>query len=73
MEADTLPIVAAITRAGGFTRIGRSESVRITRTALDGSPQTFTVNVKTMLDGTARAAPFMLLPGDVVFVPEAIF
>jgi polysaccharide export outer membrane protein len=73
MEADTLPLVVVISRAGGFTRIGRAESVRITRSAANGSTRTFIVNVKNMLDGQGRPQPFMTLPGDVVFVPEAIF
>lgn len=73
MEADSLPVVDVISRVGGFTRIGRADSVRVTRTAEDGTRQTFTVDVKDMLDGRGRVAPFLVRPGDVIFVPETIF
>jgi polysaccharide export outer membrane protein len=73
MEADSLPVVDVISRVGGFTRIGRAESVHVTRTGPDGTRQVYTINVKGMLDGRARVAPFMVQPGDVIFVPETVF
>jgi len=74
IETETITIVEAISRAGGFTRIPKDKEVQVTRHPPDGSAdQSFTVNVKEMIDGTKHVEPFMILPGDVIFVPESIF
>jgi polysaccharide export outer membrane protein len=73
-EAGAMPIVEAITAAGGLTRIAKGDAVRVTRKDERGAEQSFTVNVEKLIQG--RAAPeetFMLQPGDVVFVPERVF
>jgi protein involved in polysaccharide export with SLBB domain len=72
-EAVTMPIVEAITSAGGFTRIAKSDAVRVTRKDERGVEQSLTVNVEKMIEGRAGAEPFLLEPGDVIFVPERIF
>jgi protein involved in polysaccharide export with SLBB domain len=72
IEADELPIVDAISKAGGVTRIGRSDSVRVTRKGADGSDLTYMVDVERMFDGRGGAKPFMIAPGDVIFVPERV-
>lgn len=72
IETDTIEIVDVISKAGGVTRIGRSDSVRVTRKAADGSERTFTVDVERMFNGRGGAKPFMVEPGDVVFVPERV-
>ena len=73
-EATSISIVEAITTAGGFTRIGRGDGVRVTRKDEKGVEQGFVVNVEKMIEGKAGAGePFMLQPGDVVYVPERVF
>lgn len=73
-EAVGMSIVEAITSAGGFTRIGKGDAVRVTRKDEKGNEQSVTVNVEKMIEGSAAAnGAFMLQPGDVVFVPERIF
>lgn len=73
-EATSISIVEAITTAGGFTRIGRGDGVRVTRKDDRGAEQAFLVNVEKMIEGKSGAGePFMLLPGDVVYVPERVF
>lgn len=72
-EVASLSIVEAITSAGGFNRIAKSDGVRVTRKDERGSEQSFVVNVEKMLEGRTNAEPFMLQPGDVVFVPERVF
>jgi polysaccharide export outer membrane protein len=70
----TISIVDAITSVGGFTRIGKSEGVRVTRKEADGTDHSYTLDVQKMIEGkTAGADIFMLQPGDVVFVPERVF
>lgn len=72
-EAAGMPIIEAITGAGGFTRIAKSDAVRVTRKDEGGAERIFTVDVEKMLSGRGGAEPFQLQPGDVVFVPERVF
>lgn len=71
-ESRGIPVIEAITTAGGFTRIAKSDAVRITRKDDTGAEKTFTVDVEKMLAGKGGEA-FLVLPGDVVFVPERVF
>ena len=62
-------IIMALTNAGGFNKLA-STNVRVTR-IVDGAERMFVVAVDQIRNG---AAPnFELQPGDIVFVPEAIF
>lgn len=73
-EAVAMPIIEAITAAGGFTRIAKGDAVKVTRKDDRGSEQSFTVNVEKMIEGRGAAGDsFQLQPGDVVFVPERVF
>ena len=73
-EAISMSIVEAITSSGGFTRIAKSDAVRVTRKDERGTEQSQTINVEKMIDGRAGATEaFLLQPGDVVFVPERVF
>lgn len=71
-EASGMPIIEAITGAGGFTRIAKSDAVRVTRKDETGAERVFTVDVERLLAGRGGEA-FQLQPGDVVFVPERVF
>lgn len=73
IEAANLSIVEAVSKAGGFTRIAKSDSVRVTRIVENGSEESTVVDVARLLDGRGTGETFALLPGDVVFVPERIF
>ena len=73
-EVGSISIVEAITKAGGFTRIGKADGVRVTRKGKNGTEQSFTVNVEKLIGGRADPGDsFFLQPGDVVFVPERVF
>lgn len=72
-EAAGMSIIEAITSAGGFTRIAKSDGVRITRKDENGLEHTLTIDVEKMLAGRSTTEPFLLQPGDVVFVPERVF
>ena len=73
IEVNSLEIVDVISQAGGFTRIGRSDSVRVTRKNPNGGEKTFTVDVQRMFNGRGGSRSFTIFPGDVIFVPERIF
>lgn len=73
-ESPALSIVEAVTAAGGFTRIGRADSVRVTRKDPEtGEEKVFTVNVERMISGRSKDEVFLVYPGDTLFVPERLF
>lgn len=72
IEMDSVDIVVVITKAGGVTRIGRADRVMVTRKTQNGSEQQITVDVEQMLNGRGGAKPFMVEPGDYIFVPERV-
>jgi protein involved in polysaccharide export with SLBB domain len=72
IEHSAMGIVSAITRAGGFTRVARTDAVKVMRT-VEGKEVSYTVNVAAYLNETAKEAQFQLQPDDIVFVPERVF
>lgn len=75
IEASSMGLVEAITLAGGFTRLARTDSVQITRQTARGTERHFTIDVRDFLGrgNAGRTEEFQLQPGDVVFVPERLF
>lgn len=73
-ETSSLSIVDVVSAAGGFTRIARSDNVRVTRRNPDtDTDEVFFVNVESMISGNTPTNPFEILPGDIIFVPERLF
>jgi polysaccharide biosynthesis/export protein len=66
-----LTLVEAIARAGGHSRIADLRKVRLTRTTADGRTENFTVNVDDLMKGVS-GEPWLLIKGDVIFVPERL-
>ena len=64
-------LMEAIARAGGFSRLAERRRVRLTRTLADGKTENFTVNVDELIQGNS-AEPWLLVKGDVIFVPERL-
>lgn len=71
VERERVGIVQAITLAGGFTRVAKTDGVRVLRT-VEGKEEQFTVNVAFYLD-SKTGTEFQLLPDDIVYVPERVF
>lgn len=65
-------LVEAIARAGGQSRIADLKKVQLTRTNADGKTENFTVNVENLMKG-ASGEQWLLMKGDVIFVPEKLF
>lgn len=65
-----MSVVEAISRAGGFTSMARTNDTTVTR-VVEGEERKFKVPVEAI--GQGRASNFVLRPGDIVFVPERIF
>ncbi len=65
-----MSIIQAITEAGGFNALANKNETTVTR-VVGGKKQKIRVPVEQMLEGSDRT--FVLLPGDIIFVPERLF
>jgi polysaccharide export outer membrane protein len=72
----TMTVLELVTKAGGFTDTAKGTAVTVTRINPDGTKQVFTVDVASMIKGKDNAksedSSLILLPGDIVYVPERI-
>jgi protein involved in polysaccharide export with SLBB domain len=75
VETKSMGMLQAITQAGGFTRVSRTDQVQVLRIHPDGKEERITVNVDELLKPRTpeSASEFQLVAGDVVFVPERVF
>ena len=71
LQRDRITALEAITMAGGFTPIAASNRTRIIRVT-DGVEQTIPVPVRDVIRGE-RSRDVVLMPGDVIVVPESLF
>lgn len=67
----TLTLLDAISRCGGFNRFANRKSVRLTRTSSDGHMDNFTINTDSLISGK-NSERWELESGDIIFVPESI-
>lgn len=73
----TFTVAELVTKAGGITDIGKGTAVNVTRILADGTKKIFTVDVDSLIkgkrgDGKTDENNILLLPGDVVYVPERL-
>jgi polysaccharide export outer membrane protein len=73
----TFTVVELVTNAGGLTDIARGTAVNVRRTLPDGTIQSFTVDVESIIKGKRNdpkldESNILLLPGDIVNVPERL-
>lgn len=71
----TFTLVELVTKAGGFSDIAKGTAVRVSRTLPDGSTKTFVIDVESIIKGkksTGDDGDILLLPGDIVYVPERL-
>ncbi len=72
----TMTVLEAITKCGGFTDSAKGTEVRITRVGPDGKVKVFTVDIDSLIKGKNRARSeddsLLLLPGDIIYVPERL-
>ena len=70
----TLTLLDAISRAGGFNRFADRKKVRLTRTYPDGHTENKIINADELISGDPKANSerWILLKDDVVFVPESV-
>lgn len=72
----TMTVLEAVAKCGGFTDTAKGTEVRVTRTDPDGQLKVFTVDVDSLIKGKNKAKSeddsLLLMPGDIVYVPERI-
>jgi polysaccharide export outer membrane protein len=72
----TLTVVELVTKAGGITDIGKGTAVTVTRILPDGTKKVYTVDVDSAIRGKrdtkSDESALMLMPGDIVYVPERL-
>src|SRR5665213_3196129 len=67
----SLSLLDAISRCGGFNRFANRKAVRLTRAYSDGHNENFSINADELISGK-KNDHWELLSGDVIFVPESI-
>jgi len=67
----TLSLLDAISRAGGFNRYADRKKVVLTRTFADGHSEKYTINADQLISGSANER-WVLIKDDVIFVPESV-
>ena len=70
----TYTLVDLVTKAGGFTDIGKGTAVTVTRIMPDGTRKVFTIDVDSIIKGKKdnKAEDLLLQAGDNVYVPERL-
>ncbi len=72
----SMTVLEAVTRCGGFTDSAKGTEVRVTRVGPDGKVKVFIVDIDSLIKGKDRAKSednsLLLLPGDIIYVPERI-
>jgi len=66
-----LRLLDAITRAEGFNRLADRKHVKLTRPGVDGKTTTIVINADDIIQSNSTDT-WILLKGDVIFVPERI-
>jgi polysaccharide export outer membrane protein len=67
----SMSLLDAISRCGGFNRFANRKAVRLTRSFADGHNENFTINADEVISGK-KSDHWDLISGDVIFVPESI-
>lgn len=70
-EEQSIDLLSAIARAGGFTRLAKPSAV-VVRRLVNGREDAFTVNVDQLMRDK-KSARVMIQPNDTISVPERFF
>jgi len=63
-------VLQAFAEMGGFTRFAASSRVQLRRTGADGTQQSYALDYKAIEEGRSNAGQTVLVPGDVIVVPQ---
>ena len=72
----TMTVLELVTKAGGLTDTAKGTAITVTRITREGKKSVFNIDVESLIKGRDRAKAtddsLILLPGDIVYVPERI-
>ena len=68
-----LTVTRVLSLAGGLSRIAAANSVRLIRRGSDGKPRVYSVPVAEIISSGDLSRDPVLLPGDLIWVPEGFF
>ena len=72
----SMTVLEAITKCGGFSDSAKGTEVRVTRVDADGKVKVYIVDIDSLIKGKDRAKSednsLLLLPGDIIYVPERL-
>lgn len=72
----SMTVLEAVAKCGGFTDSAKGTEVRVTRIGPDGKMKVVIVDVDSLIKGKDKANSednsLLLLPGDIIYVPERI-
>ena len=71
LPEQSMTLLDAIARAGGFNRLADRKHVTLTRSGDDGKQEKTTINTDDLIQGNAQES-WPLIKGDVIFVPERL-
>jgi protein involved in polysaccharide export with SLBB domain len=77
LDTTSLELRDVISRLGGFSPVARADNITVTRRSPEtGAEIALTVNLESLQTGRidrSGEAPFLVYPGDRIFVPERLF
>lgn len=72
----TMTVLELVTKAGGLTDTAKGTAITVTRISAEGKKSVFTIDIESLIRGRDKAKAtdnsLILLPGDIVYVPERI-
>lgn len=72
----SMTVLELVTKAGGLTDTARGTAISVTRISADGKKTVFNIDIESLIRGREKAKAtdnsLILLPGDIVYVPERI-
>ena len=72
----SMTVLELVTKAGGLTDTAKGTAITVTRISADGKKSVFTIDIESLIRGRDKAKAtdnsLILLPGDIVYVPERI-
>lgn len=67
-----LTVLEAVALAGGFTNVAASDDIRVIR-VVDGTQKYLRVRASEITRGGDKSKDLVLVPNDIIFVPERLF
>jgi len=68
-----MTVLDAVLEAGSVTEFANGNNTKLHRRTKDGSSETYTINLEDIMEDGDMSTNVLLLPGDIITVPESAF